>query len=198
MPELDGFETIAAIRAREDGTEAHIPVIALTAHAMKGDRDRCLNSGFDGYLTKPFRAHELVRTIEDFAKAGLMDLQDDETEPGDVVFNYQVALESTGGDREFFDEIARIFLDDVPRLRKQIGDALGQNDSEALCRAVHTLKGAAGYFAVPSVIDAAKAVELKAQSGDLAGVGSVLTALEQSLDRILPALRESLLQPIAV
>jgi CheY-like chemotaxis protein len=65
MPELDGFETTAAIRAKEELTGAHIPIIAMTAHALKGDQERCVAAGMDGYLSKPIRVEELLAIIED-------------------------------------------------------------------------------------------------------------------------------------
>jgi CheY-like chemotaxis protein len=64
MPEMDGFETTAALRDRESRTGAHTPVIALTAHAMKGDRERCLQAGMDGYVSKPIRADDLNRELD--------------------------------------------------------------------------------------------------------------------------------------
>jgi two-component system, sensor histidine kinase and response regulator len=65
MPEMDGFETTAAIRANEKSTGAHIPIIAMTAHALKGDQERCLEAGMDAYVSKPIRTAELFKIIED-------------------------------------------------------------------------------------------------------------------------------------
>jgi CheY-like chemotaxis protein len=64
MPELDGLEATAAIRGKEKGTKAHIPIVAMTAHAMKGDRERCLAAGMDGYIAKPVRADNLLKLVE--------------------------------------------------------------------------------------------------------------------------------------
>ena len=64
MPEMDGFEAAAAIRAREMSTGAHIPILAMTAHAMKGDRDKCLAAGMDGYVAKPVQAAQLFAAID--------------------------------------------------------------------------------------------------------------------------------------
>ena len=71
MPEMDGFEATAAIRAGEQGTGAHTPLIAITAHAMRGDRERCLAAGFDGYVSKPVQFKELFDTIDRFTPSDL-------------------------------------------------------------------------------------------------------------------------------
>jgi CheY-like chemotaxis protein len=67
MPEMDGFEATAVIRKREEETGNHMPIIALTAHAMKGDRERCLEAGMDGYLTKPIESGDLSAVLDEFA-----------------------------------------------------------------------------------------------------------------------------------
>ena len=66
MPEMDGFEATAAVRKREMRSSCHTPVIALTAHAMKGDRERCFDAGMDGYLTKPIRSQELDEVLDKY------------------------------------------------------------------------------------------------------------------------------------
>ena len=68
MPEMDGFETTAAIRARERETGMHLPIIAMTAHAMQGDRERCMNAGMDDYVSKPLNVQELIGLLEKFSE----------------------------------------------------------------------------------------------------------------------------------
>jgi CheY-like chemotaxis protein len=75
MPEMDGFEATGELRKREKQTGRHLPVIALTAHAMKGDRERCLEAGMDGYLAKPIRAQELYELLENYIALRVASLQ---------------------------------------------------------------------------------------------------------------------------
>ncbi len=197
MPEMDGFEAVTAIRTRERRTGAHIPIIALTAHAMMGDRERCLNSGFDGYLTKPIRAAELFQAIEDFARESLAAAAAHAGDSVTPAFDQAAALESIGGDRGLYDEIARLFLDDAPRMRAQIRETIHRRDAQALRRAAHSLKGAATHFAAQGVIDAAERLEHLGKSEDFVDADVALAALERAFDRVLPALKESLTHSIA-
>jgi CheY-like chemotaxis protein/HPt (histidine-containing phosphotransfer) domain-containing protein len=192
MPEMDGFEAVAAIRAAEARTGSHIAIVALTAHAMKGDREKCLDCGFDGYLSKPIRTPDLIQALKDFAPASPAEVTAEDPDPQVPPFDHGAALESMGGDLGLFGEVARIFLDDAPRLTEQTREAIRQSDAKALSRAAHTLKGAAGHFAAPEVIDAARHLEWLGQSDDLAGAGVAMATLQRALDRVLPALRESL------
>jgi signal transduction histidine kinase/CheY-like chemotaxis protein/HPt (histidine-containing phosphotransfer) domain-containing protein len=191
MPEMDGFEAVAAIRAAEAGGRRHVPIIALTAHAMKGHREHCLSSGFDGYLTKPIRGRELSRAIEDIASAGSCEAPTRHA-MGDAAFDETAAIASLGGDRALFDEIARMFLDDAPRLREQIRGTIWRRDAKALRRAAHTLKGAAIHFAAPGIIAAAESLEQMGETEDFTSTDAALSSLDRALDRTLPALKSAI------
>ena len=78
MPEMNGFEATAALREKENGTNAHLPVIALTAHAMKGDEQRCLSAGMDDYLSKPIRSEELDNILEKYARCSSQERSSEE------------------------------------------------------------------------------------------------------------------------
>ena len=84
MPEMDGLEATAAIRRREQGTSVHLPIVAMTAHAMKGDQEQCLAAGMDGYITKPIRSEELFATIDRYTPPGRMVESDDRATPAKV------------------------------------------------------------------------------------------------------------------
>ena len=190
MPEMDGFEALAAIRARERETGGHVPIVALTAHAMKGDRERCLEAGFDDHLAKPIRSDLLGKAIEG-QKSRIPD--DQGIDPGGPTaieeFDREAALMALGGDEKLLSEVVGLFLDDCPRLLGAIEEAIGLADPPTLKRLAHTLGGVASTFALPSVIAAARALEAKGADGAWHGAVDDLDDLRRALDRVRPALQ---------
>ena len=194
MPEMDGFEATAEIRKREQVTGAHLPIVAMTAHAMKGDRERCLAAGMDAYVTKPIRFKELFATIESFiaplangdARAP-MEIAVPESAP---VFDLAAALERTEGDRELLIELTKLFESERPRLAGEIRDAVARRDARALESAAHALKGSLANLAAIAASNAAQELENIGRSGDLEPADSACAALEKELDRLYPKLQK--------
>ena len=118
MPEMDGFEATAAIRRREAGTGRRIPIVAMTAHAMKGDRERCLEAGMDGYVAKPIRADELRLAIDEVLPL-----------PGGAALSREGVVALFGGDESLFREIAQLFLEDGPGDLRELRKALERGDA---------------------------------------------------------------------
>ena len=146
MPEMSGFEATQAIRDRERTTRRHVPIVALTAHAMQGDRERCLAAGMDGYMSKPVDGGELIATVERMAhdpggRARPAKKKGDAAPP-DVVFDERAALAHTAGDRRLLVEMIALFRADAPLYVRRIGKALKQRDGEALQMAAHGFKSA--------------------------------------------------------
>jgi DNA-binding response OmpR family regulator len=100
MPEMDGFEATATIRLKENATGNHIPIIAMTAHAMKGDRERCLAAGMDGYVSKPLQPQELFNVVEGLVAGAVGGLAGSPSESPDGPFDMATALSRVGGDAE--------------------------------------------------------------------------------------------------
>jgi two-component system, sensor histidine kinase and response regulator len=214
MPEMDGLEATAAIRAKERTAGGHVPIVAMTARAMKGDRERCLEAGMDDYVSKPLQPSELFDTVERLTTA--MDGEPRATaaestavsasrtrpagqpppdrqasppppdSPSD--FDKAAAIEQVGGDEELLKELLAAFLSEYPPLMAQIRDAITQRDARSLERAAHTLKGAAAAVAAAAVADAAQRLEIMGRTGELAGAKSVCTELEDALRRLRPTL----------
>jgi CheY-like chemotaxis protein len=158
MPDMDGFEATAAIRERERSTGAHTPIIAMTAHAMAGDRERCLAAGMDAYVSKPLRVDDLMDAIAHFfpSPAGAAAVDQMET----------ALLADFGGNRKVLSEVIGVFLSDAPGYVERLRRAAASNDAAALAAAAHALKGSVGLFAKGAAYEAALAFERAAKEGD--------------------------------
>jgi PAS domain S-box-containing protein len=178
MPEMDGLEATAQLRARESAGGRRVPVAAMTAHAMKGDRERCLAAGMDDYLTKPVQATELARVLAQLAPSAAVA----------PAFDEEAALERLGGDRELLRELAEMFVESAPELIAAVREAAGRRDARALERAAHSLKGSAATFSAAGAVEAAQAVESKAKTGDLSVVDEAISGLERETARLQESL----------
>jgi signal transduction histidine kinase/DNA-binding response OmpR family regulator len=180
MPEMGGFEATAAIREKEAASGGHIPIIAMTAHAMKGDRERCLAGGMDEYLTKPLDSRRLCDLVESLV-AGT-------SAAAEPVISEQV-LARVGGDRELLAEISRLFVDDAPRHLQRIRAALDALDGDALRRAAHGLKGAAANFDADAVVTIARTLEERGGASAFGDHERLWGELTTEMDRLILALR---------
>ena len=196
MPEMGGLEATRAIRKRELGTGARLPIVAMTARAMAGDREQCLDAGMDGYVAKPIRSDELIQAVESVAQASparaveVAPAAGGETE----VFDEAALLDLVGGDQALMREIIGLFLDEAPRLLAQIRSALADGNITALQFAAHALKGSVGNMAAVRAFGASLDLETAARAGRLdaaadaaATLQSEIERLERALGRLVPA-----------
>jgi PAS domain S-box-containing protein len=194
MPEMDGLDATRAIRAVEKMAGTHIPIIAMTAHAMKGDRERCLAAGMDGYTSKPIRIrdleHAIAQLISPIKSASVSRL---EAEQAGGVIDQAALLAGVNGDRRLLRELVRLFLADCPQGLAKIKRAIRRGDAGALGRAAHTLKGSVGNFATKNVFAAAQRLEIMGREGDLDNAGGALTTLESELRHLTEELRKLLM-----
>ena len=156
----------------------------MTAHAMKGDRERCLAAGMDGYVSKPLQAQELFHVIEDtaarFAWVG----------PGSV-FNRDEALAHVNGDAGLFGEISELFQQDAPAMMERIHQSLADRDAASLERAAHSLKGTIANFGWTAAYEAVQALEAQAHAEDLAGAARTAARLDVEVPRLTRALADA-------
>jgi signal transduction histidine kinase/DNA-binding response OmpR family regulator len=192
MPVMDGLKATALIRKKEQGTGSRIPIIALTAHAMKGDREICLEGGMDAYITKPLNDEALCEAMEQVMRG--KKASDPTGRPagsgsdGSAVFNPQQALVCVDGDRDLLREVAAIFWEECPRLLAEINAASLSGDGKALERAAHRLKGSVSNFGASTATDLALKLEMMGRSRDLAGAGETVAGLGEELERLQEAL----------
>jgi two-component system, sensor histidine kinase and response regulator len=185
MPEMDGFQATAAIRTTEAASGCHIPIIALTAHALKEDRERCLAAGMDGYVSKPMQQDKLRQAIEDcvlsIGKTVPSEPRDDASvSPMDAA----AALARVDGDEGFLGEMAVMFLEESPALLAQIRQAVAACDSAALVAPAHTLKNWMGNFVATAAYNATADLEALGRDKNLAKAATELETLEREIKRL--------------
>jgi len=189
MPEMGGLEATRAIREKEKSTGKHLPVVAMTAHAMQGDRERCLEAGMDGYLAKPLDPKIFLQVVEGTALPG----GTSETEPS-ILKSEQTVDNSTllarfGGDRKLVIKLVNAFRKDCPRMITRIGSAIRSRDAAALADAAHALKGSVGNFGASAAFETAREVEKLAREGKLDGARELSGTLEERIAAFLLALQ---------
>jgi two-component system, sensor histidine kinase and response regulator len=187
MPKMDGLQATAAIRKLECSTGTHIPIIAMTAHAMKGDRERCLQAGMDAYVSKPVQADELLKLAEALA-AGAAHSTADAADNPQTVLDHKLALARLDGDEALLTDLARLFLEEGPKMLNAVQVALADKDAARLERAAHSLKGAVSTFAAQAAFDAALKLERLGRAGELEESQKVYAALESQIQRLRVAL----------
>ena len=188
MPDMDGFEATAEIRRREAGTDTHVRIVAMTAHAMTGDRERCLSAGMDGYLSKPVNAEMLYAVVEDVSGTVAPAVQAS-VEP--VQLDDRALRERLGGDEALFNEVIHAFLDDCPAHLAGVRVALTRRDTDALRAGAHALKVAAGNLSAPALFAAASALERVAAENRVDALDAAWRQVSAEATNLMDMLRRS-------
>ncbi len=204
MPELDGYAAAKKIRAWEAG-QKHIPIIAMTASAMKGDRERCLEAGMDDYVPKPLQPEVLFRILDHWTESlgdpaaqqpvelpppgGPTNLAEVAARPP---LNFTDAMPRFLNNREFFDQICRNFIGDLPARVAMMKIALEHNDVKELFRQAHSLKSVAANFSATPLATLALELEEMGLREDLSQAGGTLAALESESGRFIAYCRDEL------
>ena len=193
MPAMDGFEATAAIRSPESSVHDHrVPIVAMTAHAMKGDREKCLAAGMDGYVAKPVRPQELAEAIE--RCLSLQETTSPATTPANPpatdIYDAAVLLDTLDGEEELVRTIIDGFLEDIPCQIDTLKAALVQGDAPVVRRQAHTIKGASANVGAEVLRQTAYEVEKAGESGDLGKAAS----LTPEIDKQFAVLRNAIQQ----
>ncbi|MBF0475832.1 MAG: response regulator [Deltaproteobacteria bacterium] len=189
MPEMDGLEATAIIREGEKKTGSHIPIVAMTAHAMKGDKEKYLDAGMDAYISKPFNSEHLFGTIERLTHRASTPLQavPEQTDQR-AVFDPKSFIARVFSDPELVTELVAMFLDSCPRSIDSIRDAIRRADGPELEHSAHFFKGTVGNFSAMPAFDLALKLEKMGQRQDFTGAEETLVLLEKQIAQLKPAL----------
>ena len=194
MPEMDGLEATRAIRAIEQTRGGvRTPIIAVTAHAMEGDRDRCLAAGMDGYVSKPLRVGELFQVVGGLLpKPESAPIAPSAATSPIVPAELLEALDAVGGDAVLLERIAMVFLDKSPELLAQVRRANQAGDGAAVAAAAHALSGSLSAVGANRGRDAARTVEQLAEGGDRAALDAACAVLEREVTEVVQLLERAL------
>jgi CheY-like chemotaxis protein len=183
MPEMGGYAATAAIREKERQSGRHQRIIAMTAHAMSGDRERCLAAGMDGYLSKPLAPHTLFSVVEDPAPAS-----DVTAKP---IVDRSAMLDRLDGDETLLADVVRLFLEDCPVRLAAIEAAVDARQPERIRVEAHGLKGAAANLAAARLFEAAEVLEQIGAESRLNAAEAAWRRLSIEAAQVLDALRDS-------
>jgi PAS domain S-box-containing protein len=186
MPEMDGLAAAAAIRRQEADSGRHTPIIAMTAHAIKGDRERCLSAGMDDYISKPIDA-EMLRQMIDRLAVEPRSAEGADSRVGGLSSELLKAFEN---DWSFFGEVAEVFLSDYPRQLKLLRTSAQSGDAAAFRRAAHSLKGMLSNFRADGAAQMALQLEKKGQTGELVGIDPLIEKLAEDIKLLTARLRK--------
>lgn len=202
MPEMDGLEATGAIRKLEDAGKLNhlprnpIPIIAMTAHAMKGDRERCLDSGMDGYVSKPIRANILADALAEFCGDQVAAAENArvasgvETVPANENhINWSLALESVQGDEDLLKQVVEAFLDECPKHLQQLHNAATQRDATTAHRMAHTMRGTLAMLGASDAEAKTREIESQARAEDMDAITAAIANFEKALNPALKLLK---------
>jgi two-component system sensor histidine kinase/response regulator len=182
MPEMDGFEATRQIRELEETIGGHTRIVAMTAHAMAGDRERCLAAGMDDYVSKPLRKEDLFRAL-----AGAAVVEPEDRIETESCYNREQLLSQCDGDEELVRELVSIFNDNTPQIVRAVGEAVEKCDALALAAQAHKLLSSLGIFGAGRAHALALRLEKHGQQNDFGGASKRFTELERETDKIYAA-----------
>ncbi len=188
MPEMGGLEATALIRDHERTAGGHVPIVALTARAMAGDREQCLAAGMDAYVPKPLRADDLFSAIDSVvtnqpaSQAATTPVRADKVDR-------EALLEGFGGRADLLKHVVEVFLEDGPATLARLKQAIQSGNSTEVAAIAHSLKGSVGLFSQGQAFEGVRRLEQAGKSGDLAQAETVRAEVEESVARLTTELR---------
>jgi CheY-like chemotaxis protein len=176
MPEMDGYQATSAIRQQEKNG-GHIPIIAMTANALPGDREKCLKAGMDDYMAKPVTSEKLEEMLSQWCL------------PQKAPTNGKIKLASGIKDARLLKELMRLFARQTPGMLSTMREAVAKKNADALAVAAHTLKGSSSNFGVEKIPSLCRRIEEQARSGKMNGLEGLIDELEEEFQKMCQAFK---------
>ncbi len=202
MPEMDGLEATRVIRELEHKSGKHVPIIAMTAQAMKGDKTHCLEAGMDAYLPKPVRSRELFETIESVlsktphATEKLREDQPQECHPmSNGLLDWNTALENVEQDCDLLRDVSAAFAEECPMMTELIESSFATQNGNEISRAAHTLKGGMRMFGATGPMELAAELEFVAGQGDFEKAAELFANLKPVVSKVIEELSAFVVDP---
>lgn len=205
MPVLNGYEATARIRRGEAGHHAvHTPIIAMTAYAMQGDRERCITAGMDDYITKPVAIKEIKRVFsqwlvrkdmdnnEEITNSDSVEVNSDENWAELPLFNKSELVDRFGGDESIVSVIIPAFLEDTEKLLLQLNSAIESDNFKEIGRLGHSMKGASANVGCESFMALAYSVELAGKESDDSQLSTLVPLLNNTFSELKVRLKEEI------
>jgi PAS domain S-box-containing protein len=187
MPEMGGLEATGLIRDHERTAGGHVPIVALTARAMAGDREQCLAAGMDAYVSKPLRTEELFAAIDSVVGQRSESAVSASVAPDKV--DRDALLEGFGGRADLLKHVVEVFLEDAPATLARVKQAIEAGNGAEVAAGAHSLKGSVGLFSQGQAFEGARRLEQIGKSGDLSQAEAVRAEVEESVSRVTTELR---------
>jgi CheY-like chemotaxis protein len=190
MPEMDGIEATRAIREREAGTDQHIAIVAMTAHALKGDKEKCLAAGMDAYVSKPIRQRELQAAIAGLCIQTTPPADQQRASTDEDVIQWDTAFAAVDHDRQLLNGVVSEAVGEIPDLLRQLHEAAASRDAKVVQRAAHTIRGCLRIFDVHRVDRLAGEIEQLGKDASWQTVPTLVQALDRELQQVLREMRD--------
>ncbi|MFO0621880.1 MAG: response regulator [Polyangia bacterium] len=197
MPELDGFDTTQRILSMYPTTQRP-KIVAMTASTMQEERERCFRVGMDGFISKPIRMDDIVKTLLQIFSATIQDGKSSDnittakaiSIPPGALIDRQQFFDNLGGDAAMIREVSQAFLENTPQLLGLLQDAIHRADPSGVAFAAHSLKGSISTFCCDAVVKATLAMERLGTSGDLTSAAAAFRELKSMIDAMTDELRQ--------
>jgi two-component system sensor histidine kinase/response regulator len=200
---MDGFEATQEIRDLEyeqqnekESKPERVPIVAMTAHAMTGDREKCIDGGMDDYVSKPIKPEVLYRVIDNVTRKSQDEKEQKQAQPpqrskpfSPKTFDLTSAMETVLGNEDLFREIAGMFIENSSDDIAKIKEGIAADDAGILEREAHSMKGAVGNFGAKALYEAAYHLEKLGSQGKLEAAAKGLSTLESALNEFISEMK---------